>query len=284
MVRPRWRKLMRATRDPIGPPLQWRGIWCVRSPTIWCSGIRRTSSACCLAPSRPRQDTTARGRRPCGLNRSASPFIPKAVKSRSARARSAAASSPSLSRRRFARAYFGDDAAVTGATRSVDNILSPTIANLVAYARTAMVSDRRQRRVAHRVARLPRLHRSDAGHERACASARIAGSFRIAIRRDSSPISKRISASRSASLISPKPWICQSQRCGGSSSSTGRTLHQFIIERRLQYACKLLMKPDLAIPEIALASGFSSQQHMTMAFSNRLGTTPKSFQRANGGD
>ena len=63
--------------------------------------------------------------------------------------------------------------------------------------------------------------------------------------------------------------------------STGHTLHQFIIERRLQYACKLLMKPDLAIPDIALAAGFSSQQHMTMAFRNRLGTTPKSYHRAN---
>ena len=41
----------------------------------------------------------------------------------------------------FRESYFGDDAAVSGANRSVDNILSPTIANLVAYARTAMVSD-----------------------------------------------------------------------------------------------------------------------------------------------
>ena len=48
-----------------------------------------------------------------------------------------------------------------------------------------------------------------------------------------------------------------------------------------EQACKLLMKPDLTLPDIALASGFSSQQHMTMAFRNRLGTTPKSFQRAN---
>jgi AraC-like DNA-binding protein len=38
------------------------------------------------------------------------------------------------------------------------------------------------------------------------------------------------------------------------------------------------MNPDAEVPDVA--SGFSSQQHMTMTFRNRLGITPKSFQRS----
>jgi AraC family transcriptional regulator len=64
---------------------------------------------------------------------------------------------------------------------------------------------------------------------------------------------------------------------------TGQSVHRYSVERRLQLACKLLTNPDSSIPDIAAASGFSSQQHMTMAFRNRLGTTPKLFQRANAG-
>jgi AraC family transcriptional regulator len=64
---------------------------------------------------------------------------------------------------------------------------------------------------------------------------------------------------------------------------TGRSLHQVIIERRLQHACNLLLKTNSAISEVSAASGFSSQQHMTMTFRNRLGTTPRVFRRANGG-
>ena len=61
---------------------------------------------------------------------------------------------------------------------------------------------------------------------------------------------------------------------------TGQSVHKYIIERRLQLACKLLMNQDTGVPDVAAASGFSSQQHMTMTFRNRLGITPKSFQRS----
>ena len=61
---------------------------------------------------------------------------------------------------------------------------------------------------------------------------------------------------------------------------TGQSVHKYIIERRLQLACKLLMNPDAEVPDVAAASGISSQQHMTMTFRNRLGITPKSFQRS----
>ena len=181
----------------------------------------------------------------------------------------------------FRESYFGDDAAVTGASRSVDNILSPTIANLVAYARTAMVSD--QGADALRIESLACLAFTEAMQGIKALRERTQG--RALSSRDSARLiayieenlGEPLSIAELAKIVDLPIATLRRQ----FQLSTGHTLHQFIIERRLQYACKLLTKPDLAIPDIALAAGFSSQQHMTMAFRNRLGTTPKSYQRAN---
>jgi AraC family transcriptional regulator len=183
----------------------------------------------------------------------------------------------------FRESYFGDDAAVTGATRSVDNILSPTITNLVAYARTAMVSDRGSDGL--RIESLACLAFTEA--MQGMNALRERTHCRVLSNRDSARLiayiednlGEPLSVADLAKTVDLPIATLRRQ----FQQHTGRTLHQFIIERRLQYACKLLMKPHLAIPEIALASGFSSQQHMTMAFRNRLGTTPRSFQRANSG-
>jgi AraC family transcriptional regulator len=183
----------------------------------------------------------------------------------------------------FRESFFGDDAAVTGASRSVDNILSPTIANLVAYARAAMSADRGGDGL--RIESLACLAFTEA--MQGISALRERTYARVLSKRDSARLVAYIEENLGEPLsiadlakIVDLPIATlrrQFQLC------TGRTLHQFIIERRLQYACKLLLKPDLSIPSIALASGFSSQQHMTMAFRNRLGTTPRSFQRANSG-
>jgi AraC family transcriptional regulator len=182
----------------------------------------------------------------------------------------------------FRESFFGDDAVVTDAARSVDNILAPTITNLVTYARTAMVPDDGADGLF--VESLACLAYTEA--MRGMRALRERTYARTLSNRDAARliayieenIAEPLSIADLAKTVRlPIATLRQQfQQC------TGRSVHQFIIERRLQFACKLLMKPDLTIPDIAAASGFSSQQHMTMAFRNRLGTTPKSFQRANG--
>ena len=182
----------------------------------------------------------------------------------------------------FRESMFGDDATVTGATRSVDNILSPTITNLVMYARTALVPDDGGDGLS--MESLACLAYTEA--MRGMRTLRERKSRRTLSNRDAARliayiegnIAKPLSVADLAKLVGLPIAILRQQ----FHQCTGRSVHQFIIERRLQYACKLLMKPDMAIPAIAVACGFSSQQHMTMAFRNRLGTTPKSFQRTNG--
>lgn len=63
------------------------------------------------------------------------------------------------------------------------------------------------------------------------------------------------------------------------SNSLGQSLHQYIIERRLTQATKLLTADRLSLAEVAYATGFSSQAHMTETFRKRLNVTPGQFRR-----
>ena len=56
---------------------------------------------------------------------------------------------------------------------------------------------------------------------------------------------------------------------------TGRSPYNLIIEKRIARACDMLRNSNALIAEIACASGFSSQQHLTATLSRRLGRTPR---------
>ncbi|KAA0690574.1 AraC family transcriptional regulator [Neorhizobium sp. P12A] len=75
--------------------------------------------------------------------------------------------------------------------------------------------------------------------------------------------------------------------CGLSNShfarafrqSTGKPPHRWFTERRIDAAKELLLKSTLTIPEIASASGFASQSHMTRTFTRFVGTSPAAWRR-----
>jgi AraC family transcriptional regulator len=62
--------------------------------------------------------------------------------------------------------------------------------------------------------------------------------------------------------------------------SMGMTPTNYIAERRIERAKELMKKTDLAISEIALRLGFSSQSHFTTSFRRLAGVTPRSFRKA----
>ncbi|WGV25810.1 helix-turn-helix domain-containing protein [Halotia branconii] len=51
--------------------------------------------------------------------------------------------------------------------------------------------------------------------------------------------------------------------------------HQYVIQQRVERAKSMLSKTDLAIADIALQVGFSSQSHLTQQFKRLTGMTPK---------
>lgn len=54
--------------------------------------------------------------------------------------------------------------------------------------------------------------------------------------------------------------------------------HQYVIQQRVEQAKLMLSKTDLAIADIALQVGFSSQSHLTQQFKRFTGMTPKQIR------
>jgi AraC family transcriptional regulator len=70
--------------------------------------------------------------------------------------------------------------------------------------------------------------------------------------------------------------------CGKAfKQATGMALHSYVLIRRITLARQLLSKPDLSLAQIADATGFATQSHLTTAFLTRTGMTPGLFRRIN---
>ncbi len=57
------------------------------------------------------------------------------------------------------------------------------------------------------------------------------------------------------------------------------TPNRYLQAIRIERAKELLRRPDLTLAEVALASGFADQSHMTRTFRRLSGTTPATFRR-----
>jgi transcriptional regulator of acetoin/glycerol metabolism len=62
------------------------------------------------------------------------------------------------------------------------------------------------------------------------------------------------------------------------TQSTGLTPHQYLVHKRVNRAQDMLLRTDFTLTNIALASGFSDQSHLTRHFRQMLGTTPLEFR------
>jgi AraC family transcriptional regulator len=59
----------------------------------------------------------------------------------------------------------------------------------------------------------------------------------------------------------------------------GGSVHQYLMGRRVEWAAALLGGTKQSIAEVALATGFSSQAHLTTAFQRLYRTTPAAYRR-----
>ena len=60
-------------------------------------------------------------------------------------------------------------------------------------------------------------------------------------------------------------------------ASTGKTLREYVEEKRIQKAINLLISTDLTLSEIAYECGFSSQSYFSYAFKQRMKVTPREY-------
>lgn len=68
----------------------------------------------------------------------------------------------------------------------------------------------------------------------------------------------------------------------GFRDATGQSIHQYVLERRVDRARELIEKGDMELVDIAFAVGFSSQSHMTAVFRAQLGITPGKYRSQRG--
>lgn len=61
---------------------------------------------------------------------------------------------------------------------------------------------------------------------------------------------------------------------------TGMTLHQYVLQNRLDYAMTLLHTTDRSVNDIALELGFHSLSHFSNYFKKETGTTPVLYRRS----
>lgn len=59
----------------------------------------------------------------------------------------------------------------------------------------------------------------------------------------------------------------------------GQSPHQYVLARRLERAKELLRNTDMPIVDVALASGFSSQSHLSNWFVRLVGVSPAVYRR-----
>lgn len=57
-------------------------------------------------------------------------------------------------------------------------------------------------------------------------------------------------------------------------ATVGFSPYAYVMNCRLERACELLKRKELALADIAIACGFSSQSHMSDVFRQKLGTSP----------
>ena len=62
--------------------------------------------------------------------------------------------------------------------------------------------------------------------------------------------------------------------------SVGIPPHNYLMQRRLEHAQKLLAETDVPLAQIALESGFGDQSHFSRRFRVSLGMTPRSYRRS----
>lgn len=62
-------------------------------------------------------------------------------------------------------------------------------------------------------------------------------------------------------------------------TSTGKTLHEYVEEKRIKKSVDLLTSTEMTLTEIAYECGFSSQSYFSYAFKKRMKLTPRAYAK-----
>ncbi len=125
-----------------------------------------------------------------------------------------------------------------------------------------------------------RLVRSNAGTSSRADSPRLRGLTSLQRKRIEEYIEENLDTAIQLQALSEAGGLSVSQFVRQFKASMGLSPYQFVLQRRVERAKRLLKHGEDPIVQIALACGFSHQEHLTHTFKRFTGDTPASYRRA----
>jgi AraC family transcriptional regulator len=93
-------------------------------------------------------------------------------------------------------------------------------------------------------------------------------------------IDRRLTVAIPVSALASEAGLPMPRFARALERATGCTPHRFIVDRRLRRAMQLLHHTPDAVADVALASGFASQQHLARWMRRLVGVTPARWRAA----
>lgn len=100
------------------------------------------------------------------------------------------------------------------------------------------------------------------------------------LKRVSDYIEEHIDRDLSLATLAAVAGVSASHLKNAFRRSTGRAVHEHVVQRRVERAKTLLMQGTLPASEVALEAGFSHQSHMARCMRRVLGITPGALVRS----
>ena len=89
-------------------------------------------------------------------------------------------------------------------------------------------------------------------------------------------LASRLTNSRLAALVG----LSEDYFARAFKVSTGCTPHAYVVARRIRRAKAMMLASNLPLSQIAVATGFSDQSHLSRSFRSHVGAAPASWRRA----
>ena len=88
-------------------------------------------------------------------------------------------------------------------------------------------------------------------------------------------LASRLTNSRLAALVG----LSEDYFARAFKVSTGCTPHAYVVARRIRRAKAMMLASNLPLSQIAVATGFSDQSHLSRSFRDHVGAAPASWRR-----
>jgi AraC family transcriptional regulator len=158
------------------------------------------------------------------------------------------------------------------------------IADLIDRAATAFDSDRDAARAllfraaaALRAARTPREQRVD--DSTSAAASLVLETWQVD--RILAHIDANIAETMRNAALARLVFLSTSHFSRAFAASVGVSPARYVLRRRIDFACRLMISTKLPLCEVAIASGLSDQAHFCRTFRRLFGQTPHAWRRAN---